>query len=227
MKINGIDTETYKATLLDRHIENAEIITNQEWADNWISPVIEGQNIKYVAVQCEFEINCKTDDEAEKNISNILALGKLGELEFEDLSTKYHGFIENKSDEKIIQGKYILNITWKCALGYESQITKTILNNNTITLSSTAETPVVLQIIPTEDIAELEILGFGEDIILKNLTEGIEVIIDGEKGLITEEGQNKFQDYNSWGFPKLFPGNNEISINGNVEIIAKYSPRWL
>lgn len=226
MLINGIDTEIYNATLLDRHIENAEIITNVEWSDNWIEPIIEDQYIKYSLVHCEFEISCFTDDEAEKSISKLLSLGRIGELIFEDLDLKYHGFIESKSDEKITRGKYLLNVTWKCRLGYEDEVTQSLTaGSNTITLESTADTPVIIEIMPTSNIAEIEIKGFGEDIVLRNLTSGKKIAIDGEKGLVSEEGENKYTDYEAWGFPKLHPGENNIVTD--IPLTIKYSPRWL
>lgn len=224
MLINGIDTLEYKAELQDRSIENSEITTEEEWIDGWISPFFHEQYFKYNTVTCEFLLETKNDDMAEKNISRLIKKSSRAELEFDDLSFKYFGNLETVSKEKIITGKYILNMSWNCMQGYEDEANATI-QNGTIELSSTAVTPIIIEINPSTDIEIANIKGFGEDIVIKNLTPGKKIIIDGEIGLVTEDGVNKYDDYESWGFPKLLPGINEI--NSDIELIVRYKPRWL
>lgn len=226
MKINNVDIKDETGILpLNRHIVNAEIITDDEWADEWIEPIIGRQRYKYSYVSCDFLV--KDEGDIEKKISKLLQLGSKAQIEFDDTDIKRKGNISSHEKELITKGTYIVKIEWKCALGYSDEEVKTISNGDTIILSSTADTPVKLSIIPDTNIPELTITGFGEDITLSNLVEGKEIIIDGEKGLVTEEGQNKFKDYQSWGFPKLSPGPNEITINPDTNITAVYSPRWL
>jgi len=225
MLINNIDTTKYNAALLDYHIENSEIVTLEEWENNWLVPFRTGQFFKYVNINCEFEIDMMTENEAQKNISKLIKQASQATLKFDDLDFFYDGYLESHTKEKIIRGKYIVNLNFKCSLGYEEAVTKNIANTSSITLNSTATTPVIIEIIPTENREIVNIKGFGEDIAIKNLTAGKKVIIDGEKGLITENGQNKWLDYDSWGFPKLEPGSNEIETD--IPITIRYKPRWI
>lgn len=226
MKINEIDIkDEMDILLLKKHIRNSEIVTNEEWADEWISPITENQYYKYTTIACEFLVEDET--RVEEVISELIKLGSQAVLEFDDSNIKYKGFISGHDKELVFTDSYIVKIEWKCGLGYSNEEVTTISNGDTIILNSTADTPIKLSIMPDTNISELEIKGFGEDITLSNLVEGKEVIIDGEKGLVTEEGQNKWNDYDSWGFPKLSPGENQISISEDIEITAIYSPRWL
>ena len=226
MKINDVDIkDKMDILLLKKHIVNSEIVTNEEWADEWISPITENQYYKYTTILCEFLVEDET--RVEEVISELIKLGSQAVLEFDDINIKYKGFITGHDKELVFTNSYIVKIEWKCGLGYSDEEIIAVNDEDTIILSSTADTPVVLSIIPDTNISELTIAGFGEDITLSNLVAGYEVIIDGEKGLVTEEGQNKWNDYDSWGFPKLSPGENEISYTGNVNITAIYSPRWL
>ncbi|HZJ98515.1 MAG TPA: hypothetical protein VFC79_00825 [Tissierellaceae bacterium] len=224
--INNVDIKDETGILpLNRHIVNAEIITDDEWADEWIEPIIGRQRHKYSYVSCDFLVEDQGD--IEKKISKLLKLSSKAEVGFNDTKIKRKGYISSHEKKSIAKGACIIKIEWKCGLGYSDEEIIAVNDEDTIILPSTADTPVVISIIPDTNISELTIAGFGEDIILKNLTEGIEIIIDGEKGLVTEEGQNKFKDYQSWGFPKLVPGENKITISSDINITAIYSPRWL
>lgn len=227
MYINNININDYNVYLLNKNIANSETITHHDWIQGNLDPVVGNQFNQWVIVTANFFIDEETDDLAEMSASKILSMGRKAELEFKNLTKKYKGFITSHSKKREGKGKYTMTIEWKCGLGYSNEEVTTISNEDTIILNSTADTPVKLLIIPDTNISELEIKGFGEDITLSNLVAGYEVIIDGEKGLVTEEGQNKFKDYQSWGFPKLVPGENKITINPNINITAVYSPRWL
>lgn len=225
MLINNTDTVEYNATLLDRDIGNADIITIEDWENNWIEPFRYGQYFKYIPINCEFEIDTNSDEIAIKDISKLIKESATAILKFDDLPLFYEGYLESHEKEKIIRGKYIINLSWKCKHAFESEIIETIITTKTINLTSTVETPVIIEINPAGNREKVNIRGFGEDIEIKNLTAGNKVIIDGEKGLVTENGQNKWLDYDSWGFPKLEPGENRIITE--IPITVKYKPRWI
>lgn len=66
------------------------------------------------------------------------------------------------------------------------------------------------------------------EIKVKNYTPGKKIIIDGETGLITEEGQTKIDDVEIWELPDLKPGENIITTNNNwLEVTIKYNPRFM
>ncbi len=66
------------------------------------------------------------------------------------------------------------------------------------------------------------------EIEVKNFTPGKKIIIDGETGLITEDGKIKIDDVEIWALPDLQPGENAITTNNNwLEVTVKYSPRFM
>lgn len=228
MLINGIDIENYNATLLDYSIENSEIITSDFWAEGSLTPAEPKQTIKYSYVNVELLIKEVNNDEAEKQISKIIALSAKAELKFKKRSMMHKGTLKTHEKELITQGHYSLSLVFMCQTLFEPEVVANFTNSISIDLESTAKTPVIMELIPTENIAELTITGLGEEIKIKNLVKDSVVIIDAVKGLVTESNKNKWPDYDSWGFPQLIPGINNITVSSNkVNITLKYSPRWI
>lgn len=232
MLINGVDIETFGATLLYCDIENSEIINDGEfWAEGALTPFPERQKIRWGRAECEFLIEQDNNDLAEKAISNIIKESMNAELVFENRDLRYKGIIDGRPEkENVSPGKYLVTVTWKCQLPYEDEVVHSFNRSGSITifLNSNETTPAILEIIPSESLSDVTIKGFGEPITLKNLTAGQTVTIDGEKGLVTENGQNKWPDYDSWGFPRLEPGENKITVDRTtLDITIRYKPRWI
>jgi len=229
MLINNRDIEEFGATLLDYEIENSEIITYDDWLDGSFTPETHRQEFKFSYMNCEFLINQKSDDLAEVAMSNFLKHSSSAILDIECLSRKYKGVIESVEKEQITRGVYELIVKWKCEYSFEdeSEVTLTDRTAN-IHVPGNMKTPAIVEITPTLNLIDLSIKGLGEDILLKNLTADKKIIIDGKKGEVTESGVNKYKDYDSWGFPYLNPGNNNVSINkDNINMKIRYKPRWI
>jgi len=158
-------------------------------------------------------------------------LGKIDEsiIKFSDLDFYYEVLYENSETEKYKNNLYReLKISLKSYSKFKDEITENInkITSKTINVPGNLETPVILEIIPSIDLVDLTINGLGEDITINNLTANKKIII--EDGLVLEEGINKFKDYDSWGFPKLHPGSNTITVDKNsCNITIKYKPRWI
>lgn len=97
-------------------------------------------------------------------------------------------------------------------------------------------TPMRIEITPTAGIASLTISGAcpdpetGEDqkIALKNLTTGKTVVLDGETGLVTENGELKSQDAELWELPAAKPGNTTLTFStGTLNVTVKMYPRYM
>ena len=66
------------------------------------------------------------------------------------------------------------------------------------------------------------------DIVIRNITPEKKIIIDGETGLITEDGKAKIEDVDIWALPTLQPGENVIRTNNNwLRIAVNYKPRFM
>ncbi|NBI08056.1 phage distal tail protein [Senegalia massiliensis] len=229
MYINNKDITEYNAKLLNRIIYPSETTINNEWNDNSLEPIIDEKvkrKYKRVLIEIEFQ---GTPEEIEMNKSNLLKDISIATIKFKSLLNFYRGSMVNNDIKNKVNGFEVISIEMKVI---EEEQEKTInfnkSNDLTIFVGGNDTTPAIVEITPSIDVASVNITGFGEDITLNNLTIDNTVILDGVKGLITENGENKFLDYDSWGFPRLEPGENNISVdNDTLDIIIKYKPRWI
>lgn len=148
-------------------------------------------------------------------------------LKFSDLDFYYKVVYENSSTEKN-KNEYYKELTLNLKI-YEktgAEITQSIKTSGTITLDSTAITPVELNIIPSATLVDVTIKGLGQDIKVKNLTANKTVTV--KDGLVLEDNKNKFEDYDSFDFPYLNPGTNNITVDKTtITLQIKYKPRWI
>ncbi|HLR35957.1 MAG TPA: hypothetical protein VK071_11610 [Tissierellales bacterium] len=229
MIINNKDIKKFGATLLDYDIENSEIVNYNDWLDGSFTPDTHRQLFKFSYITCTFLIRQKNTDLAEIMISNFIKHSSKAILDIECLSRKYKGVIEDVTKEKITRGIFELEVKWKTEYSFKEE-PEFILEgkSGSVFVPGNEGTPAFVEIMPLVNMIDLTINGLGDDILLKNLTKDKIIIIDGEKGQVSEEGKNKYMDYDSWGFPYLVPGENTISIDrDNVDVKIKYKSRWI
>lgn len=93
-------------------------------------------------------------------------------------------------------------------------------------------TPCRLTITATEYIEQLRINGLScGEIIIDTIPRGATVIIDGETGFATMDGENKFKDVSLMEFPYLTTGQEKehhlIFSDNNALVTLQYKPMWL
>lgn len=96
--------------------------------------------------------------------------------------------------------------------------------------NGTAPTPCVITIIPRVDFLHLVIEGLTEaPINFTGLKTNEVLVIDAESRFVTVDGKDAFSRYDAWEFPKLQPGNNQITIvNGTSAAISiEYSANYI
>lgn len=120
-------------------------------------------------------------------------------------------------------------------------VVSTVLENassGTVAVSGDYETPCIIELSPTGAITSYTIKGAArdpvtgeaEDIIIKNLTAGKTVVIDGEACKVTENGMNKYGDTEMWEFPSFLPGSNTLTFQSSsvpCDVTIKYKPRYI
>lgn len=94
---------------------------------------------------------------------------------------------------------------------------------NTVFCSGSVPVRCLIQITPTATAAGCTVFG----IAINNLTAGRIIIIDGFSGTVTEDGANKFLDTDMTDFPMLQPGDNTVTVDGNVIAVLQYYPTYL
>lgn len=230
MQVNNIDIGSFKAQLLRKDIQTAEVIIYDDWLRQSLNPLYLGKKEKYKQIKLEFLVEDTTDENVLSNISNLVNQLEKCTLKFEDLSYYYDSFIVSKSHQRKALGKYLLNIELKSGYAYKQEVTETVnhVSSKTINVPGNINTPAILEITPGIDMIDLTVTGLGDTFKISNLKANQKVIVDGENCLVTMNGANKYSDFDGWEFPELKPGSNTITVsNANCIINIKYKPRYL
>lgn len=240
MLVNSIDISTYKAKLLSKDIQTSEVTIYDDWLRKSLSPIYFGKKETYKQIKLQFlvedadEYNCLVD------IGNLILQLEKSTIKFDNLAFYYDSTIVSKSHVSVIQnGSYIAenpqnllytqDVELRAPFAYlPSVIVLVSSQSQTITIQGNLKTTAIVTLIPSANIGSATITGFGKDITVRNLKTNIPVIVDGEQGLITENGVNKFSDSDIWDFPVLNPGANVITINvPGVTLNVQYKPKFM
>lgn len=88
-----------------------------------------------------------------------------------------------------------------------------------------------LTITALEYIETMKINGLSDEITIKTIPRGATVVIDGETGFVTMDGENKFKDVEMFEFPYLKTGKDKehhiIFSDKNAIVTIQYKPMWL
>lgn len=237
MKINGTDVAEYGVKQWNVTPAYAEIGNESEWITGAVSPVLLKSTIGFKKMKVSVMISGSSRQEiwerAGKFISLLLTPSR---IQLDGFSHSFYMYLSNAS-----QAETSLHRFHKATLeliGYEygeevedSSQTGTLEIYNTGTIL----TPAVVEIVPVINLASLTLTGLvrdnqtGEekDIVLSNLKNGKKIVLDGESGLVTEDGVNKFADVEMWDFPTLVPGTNTVTADKDVLLTIRHKPRFL
>lgn len=232
MLVNNVDIKIFKARLMSRNINNAEVEIFNHWGTNNLNPIFYKKGInKFKVLNITLDIVCNNSNELETMKSNLIKQLENATIKFEDIEYYYCGFVSGEPSYKYISASNETLDISLLVIAEKPQITEVMnrINTKTINVPGNSETPVIVEVIPSIDLIDLTITGLAEDpTILKNLKAAKKIIVNSEEGTITVDGVNKFGDTDLWEFPRLKPGANTIIVNrNNVDINIKYKPRWV
>ena len=232
MLVNGSDIlSTYGAKLLSKDIQPAEITVYDDWLRKGLSPLYLGKQEKFKKIKMQFLISGATDNTCVAYISNFLTQLKVAVIKFDDLDHYYSCTLASCDSARLIQpGYFLLNVEMHSGYGYTSEVTLTMDHVASLSPTIQGNLPAAVKLTITTDgaLASLTIGGFASSIIIKNLSAGVPVVIDGETCLVTQNGSNKFADLETWDFPFLQPGANTITLNNTACVMTiKYKPKFL
>lgn len=237
MKVKGIDVkDEYGVEQWNVSMAHSTLKNESEWVEGNIQPMMYESTIGFKKVSASIMIRGSNRNEIwEKTSEFISKLIKPCEIQFEGFEHYYYLALINAT-----QAEQSLKRWHKATLefqGYEygtevsvSSSEKTIVINNEGTLN----TPAVIEITPVINLVDITITGAvknlltgeSKDIVIKDLLNGQKIVIDGENGLVTQDGENKFSDVDMWDFPVLQPGSNTITVDKDVELTVRYKPRY-
>lgn len=221
MIVNNIDIKTYGASISNKLIQPSEIEIKKSKVGNIYNQLSSKVGFKKITIKILFEAIDRNT--AYKNISHFMAnFINEADIKFNNLEHYFHVYLINSSIEDTEFDEWLyLNLELD---GYEygEEVVEVMdgVTEKTIFVKGNMETPCIVEITPKADISDITLRGFGDEpIVVRNLVKGNTVVIDGEKGRITVNGVNKFNDVEMWEFPRLSIGENKLLIDKNLNNI--------
>lgn len=238
MRIDGKDISVYGAKQHTVEMNYGEISNKSEWVEGCNAPIMVSGKTGFKKIKVTVVLKGASRNEIWENGSKLVAkLINPVIVELDGFKNKYFVYLKNVSQaEQSIQRWHKATLE---LIGYEFGNQITIMASDTtfqIMNEGTLEAPAILELTPAIGKVSMVISGIVRDtvtredkpVIIRNLTKDKTIIIDGEKGLVTEEGENKFLDVELFDFPSLLPGINEIVTDQkDVAVVVKYKPRYL
>lgn len=244
MKINGWDISEAQAEQ-SRVVFGKHVVENRsEWTRASPVPVFMDNTIGFQGLKIDLLIRGKGREDIIKKRSQILSrLLKTADIELDDYKNRYKGILRKHStNETDIIRWHVLTLEFD-AYEYAAQADGSPYSESAsgslqtvVTNPGNILTPAIVEIIPQIGTAQLTVTGICRDpntgtdlpVTIRNLTTGKKVILDGETGLMTEDGALKAADIDIWEVPSLLPGSNTITMDSSrMDITVKYYPRFM
>jgi len=230
MVVNNIDVSSFKATLMKKDIQTAEIATYDDWLRNSLNPLYLGKKETYKSIKIQLVIEDSNDENCLINISNLIKQFEKCTIKFNGLSFYYDCLIVDKSHVRVVSTFYTLDVELKSGYAYKAAVTENLdhVSSKTINVLGNLPSPAIVTITSPLDTISITLTGFGDSITIKNLKANIPVIVDGETCMVMSNGLNKFGDTDMWEFPSLQLGANTIGTSSaNCVINISYKPKYI
>lgn len=238
MLIDDFDIATRKARVISTIVGNSEIKSKSDWSRGSPEPTMLPGETGFKKLKQTLVIKGNDREEMLLNRSDILAqLTVPRHLQIPGFTHRFHvSMTKHSADEKSKQF-HTLDLEYDA---YEYAETVTVNDSEktevTVINPGNVEAPAILEITPTMGNAKLTITGLFRDPITKEedtatiaeLTTGKTIVIDGETGAITEDGESRYKSGDEiWTPPSLMPGTNKITFNTkSVGVKIKFKPRF-
>lgn len=237
MKVDGTDVAEYGVRQWNVTPAYAEFSNESEWITGAVSPVLLKSTIGFKKIKVSVMVSGDSRQEiwerAGKFVSLLLTPSR---IQLDGFSHSFYMYLSNASQAETCLQRFHKATLELIGFEYGEEVesssqTGTLEIHNTGTIL----TPAVVEIVPVINLASLTLTGLVRDnqtgeeknIVLSNLKNGKKILIDGESGLVTEDGANKFADVEMWDFPTLIPGDNTITVDKDVSLTIRHKPRFL
>lgn len=223
-----------------------DISNNSEWARGSPIPVFFSNQIGFKPLKVVLLIKGAGRQEILENCSTVLAhLLDPALLTLEKFDHKFYGilkkhsFTENPMNITFVDHNRAAKMELEFSV-YEcgDLITQTFTGLKTFIVNNPGNirSPAIIEITPQIGAASIELTGICQDpntkkdlpVAIRKLTAEKKVILNGETGLITEDGALKAGDADIWELPTLLPGENQITVTSDrMEIVVKFHPFYM
>ena len=231
MFINGIDISTYGGKLVSFTALPAQKDYIYEFLNrsSLVPAKVQESERKFKVITIELEIWANTEQQFDVFSGKLTDEMTDCEMVMDDRNdVVYKGHLQNVPEVEMItttSGKLTFEFYAICE-GIEKKHVFT--DNITVQVEGDSKTPAILEITSAITLQTLQIVGLTkEPSVVKNLEKGIPFIIDGEKCLVMQGGENKFSYCDMWQFPTLSPGTAKISLSVSCSALLRYKPRYV
>lgn len=244
MKINGWDISNANAKQWNVTLGHHSVSNNSEWVRGSPVPAIFGNELGFKSLKIVFLVFGENREDILNNRSILLShLIEPAELSLDGFLHKFYGVLTKITPEETVMRRWHkLTLEFNC-YEYATQADGTPFSVSasgaqTITVSNQGNilTPAILEITPQIGTSAIRLSGIcrepetGNDlpVTVRELTTGNTVILDGESGLITQNGEIKSADVDIWALPTLLPGSNTITVDSDrMDLTIKFRPRFM
>lgn len=237
MKINGTDISVYGGRQHTVEMGYSSLSNGSEWQDGDLAPFLLGTTAGFKEIKVSVILKGSSRQEIWNNGSRLVAaLLEPCDVTLDGFDHHYMVCLKNAEQaETSIRRWHRAELHLR---GYEFAEQKTAMSAEQafqITNNGTLKTPAILEVTAPIGYVSASVYGLtknratGENqpITISRLEKGKTVIIDGETGLITQDGANKAADVALYDLPALTPGSNEITADHELSIAIKYKERFL
>lgn len=220
-------------------VGNHSVSNISEWITGSVIPVAVSNTVGFKTLETVLVVSGDGREEILNNVSTILAhCLDPAELMLDDYSHKFYGILNKYSLEESCQRRWhLLTLEWEC-YEYGDTVSEEFTKQSSISINNPGNilTPAVIRITPQIGASTLTITGLchnlvtGEknNIIISNVTTGNVILLDGETGLLTENGALNTADTVIWELPTLLPGDNTITLSSsNMNVTIQFKPRYM
>lgn len=245
MTINGIDVEVYNTRLLNYSVSGTTVTNNTLATANilkmplLLSTVPSTRTLTVSLVFFPHRIgensrNTSIPDRLSTAAENItrfegLLVGKTVEISLPD-GYMYTAIVQSLPAAVFdASGEHEVTYTF-LAVRHKATVTQKVVSGGAVFCESNTATPCIISATfntvstPTTTTPKVKLQG----IVIKNVSAGADIVIDGVNGLITADNSNKFNDSDLIDFPMLQPGKNVItSTPADADITVTYTPLYI
>lgn len=234
MRVNGIDVRTFKAKQLTVEVQPPSTAVKYDWNDGDLKPNAYKTEEKAGTLNLVMYFVGKDRTEVLRCISEFLShLNNAVVLDLEGYKGSYYGMKKSAKIVKTLElRKKKLELTFDGFFidgAIEKELSKATQEYVT---QGSRDAPCILRMTNTA--------GTEQEATVKGLTDtgdievsippGKTLVIDGDTGLVTVDGENGFSCITTmWEFPHIPQGKVKIDRTNveNVKIVMEYRPMWL
>lgn len=232
MLINSKDVRKYGAKLLTVEVQPPKMAASYDMLAKAILPTEHETDVPLGTLKLTIYFAEKNRAALQRTMSSFMEQfsGSCILEEIRGYKGKYKGYLTDDSYTKTLElRKKILELTFD---GYFFDKEKeTIFDGKTagkIYADFSRKSPCRIEVTAKSDLKNYKITLEGREYTVESLKTGKTVIIDGERGTVTIDGENAFGIVDMWTFPRLKPGENVLTFSSaQAKIRIRYKPMWL